>query len=585
MKFDSLKPGVILAIFCACMLLLTSRSALSDGVNADAGDRGASGVASATAAQSLPAKPACQPYLNHESIVLRDGRLLVAGGQATINVAPDREIHEDSELWDPATGQWQALDKELQFESSQAVHLNQLGDGRVLFLAIQDQNEQGKAEYQLRVWDPAKNSVERLPIGIKPKRNSDGFVLSDGRVLVVNGNEASADVWDMRTGTQVHTEVPELENLRWRGLLLRDQQMLLVAALPVGSSAARKRIDYSAVLLWDTRSGEWKQLGNLPVPLRAGSTLKQLDNGAIYAGIGDDAYQLAALDKQWETATPIAQTGRCSSANASPDIKPAEKTPEIAAQPPQRTRPAEEKPDWWSVYVSLFTEMYGVPLVIAVPVVLYLLLRRLKGERKAQVQKSVNRTVGTFVIVVGVCLSILLILVVTYFSGRGQLRLNAAECMNNLPAVNGKRTALASAKQAVACLEEKNGIFSTLAFRKDKERLLALPSVPCRYVGVWSSTRLGPRYKITLTDDSQFIAELVSANNTRDGAITGSWGVVGNEMIWLYDSLIYSPSQPLVVDANRISPESRSRFTLDEEDGSQTVFELQDAITSNNCTP
>ena len=50
-------------------------------------------------------------------------------------------------------------------------------------------------------------------------------------------------------------------------------------------------------------------------------------------------------------------------------------------------------------------------------------------------------------------------------------------------------------------------------------------------------------------------------------------------MVWLHDQGGYGP------DVNPILPESDTRFTLIEGNGSRTVYELIRAVPSEHCMP
>lgn len=130
---------------------------------------------------------------------------------------------------------------------------------------------------------------------------------------------------------------------------------------------------------------------------------------------------------------------------------------------------------------------------------------------------------------------------------------------------------VAALKKWALCVDTKSGMLQGALFRPAMDMVDALPAAPCSYVGVWSSTRPGSRYKVTITPDSRFNAVPITGGGSRIAG-GGVWGVVGDRMIWFYDAGVGSPA-----DINRILPgPDASHFTLVEVDGMQTQFELME---------
>lgn len=671
----------------------------------------------AAAPDKLPG-PYKLPTLNHATLVLKDGRVLVAGGMAASSVNPDREIGTDSEIWDPRTGEWQKLGNALRFDPDQLVYLNQIDDGRVLLFAARAKSE--APEYQARFWNPQNGTVEKVEVRAQPKADTDVAVLDDGRVLIINGVEGSADTWDSRTGKVTHSEVPQLENSRWRALPLKNKTVLVVEAFADDEAAARKRATQSAALLWNTASDEWKATGDLPVIFGRDGALAEMDVGAVQAEVAGRVYRLAAAATVWEGAPPAIQPPAAQSAVAASPAGAASSPAAAGAESPSwwdeygtrvsddmrwafpfvplllfmllvvrlkgdslpysvlsvlitiqrsvavifalvvgwillRNGPAQTLEPvlgiWWSLYqghailfcfaaclamlivtpflsrvvaprmeeerrytllkrvsraalvarISLlllflafvtqamydwYADTYGpmtldswqglpdaalwVLLAIAAPLVLYVFVSRLRQDRQAHLVRYAGFLFGT----VGIVFCALLVLAATGSYVPGGLPHYAEACA----ASEGWRPLTpASLRNWARCVGGYGGIIGSVQFRPTRVMVMSLPSAPCRYVGTWSSTRPGSKYKITLTDDSRFVGEPVGGTG---GTVRGLWGAVDGKMIWFYDTGVAWPP-----DINQILPESRSRFTLVEVNGTRTQFELIDAIKSNSCLP
>lgn len=104
--------------------------------------------------------------------------------------------------------------------------------------------------------------------------------------------------------------------------------------------------------------------------------------------------------------------------------------------------------------------------------------------------------------------------------------------------------------------------------------------LPCRYIGVWSSTTEG-RFanRITLKDDGRYIFQASDTSHSNIPPKEGSWEVQGENMVWDTQQEFYEP------DANQIIDKSETSFTLRERNGKQTRFELIDKIKSTVCAP
>lgn len=102
---------------------------------------------------------------------------------------------------------------------------------------------------------------------------------------------------------------------------------------------------------------------------------------------------------------------------------------------------------------------------------------------------------------------------------------------------------------------------------------------PCRFVGIWSSSRGGQNYRITLTDDGRYTTDPISTGTGSSRVQTGSWMVRDDKMVWYHDL-----DQNSAADINPISDESDNTFTLREEDGEYTRFKRLQKVESANCS-
>lgn len=459
------------------------------------------------------------------------------------------------------------------------MYLNQLNDGRVLFFATREHGGNGSAEFQARMWNPDSNAAEILKVSAESKRDADIAVLSDGRVLIVNGIEGSADLWDSHTNIVAHTEEPMLVNSRWRALPLDGGQILLIETFSDGFAATVRSVEHSVVLLWNPADVEWQRISNLPVPFKNSDILIEMDDGSVHAKADGNVYRLPAGGKDWESwSVPIQPSREQASVPAIVQSLSASENPVVLPKLTVPALPAAER-SWWEVQREQWQERidnniaYIFLLAALSPVGLYFILRRLEAKKLATFLKFSSLAFR----VLGICL--------VAFILWGSLKMNSQIKMSSYWSAcadetrdGGYPVPLNRAQKWASCIDGKNGLIEDIFFYSTKKLVMSLPSVPCQYIGTWSSIRPGSKYKVTMTDDSRFIAEPMQTNSGTADTISGSWGVVGEEMVWLYqEGPVWPP------DVNRILPKSRSRFTLIETNGTRTDYELIDAIKSNHC--
>jgi hypothetical protein len=131
---------------------------------------------------STVATPAFDRPVRPTATVLRDGRVLVVGGQYMWN-SPD-EAKESSEIYDPIFNTWTATTPEVRTGARQFHTATLLSSGRVLVAGgMRDLHATGFAV----VYDPASDSWTQLPNMNGNRCGQGAQLLSSGRVLVVGG--------------------------------------------------------------------------------------------------------------------------------------------------------------------------------------------------------------------------------------------------------------------------------------------------------------------------------------------------------------------------------------------------------------
>jgi hypothetical protein len=135
------------------------------------------------------------------AVVLRDGRVLVAGGETTTG-----DALASVEVFDPATGLFSVAGQMLVPRSGPAAVL--LADGRVLMVG--GHRARQEEERSAEIFDPKTGTAARAGEMAHPRHKHAAVLLKDGRVLIVGGSAntvsgdgryASTEIYDVATRT------------------------------------------------------------------------------------------------------------------------------------------------------------------------------------------------------------------------------------------------------------------------------------------------------------------------------------------------------------------------------------------------
>ena len=136
------------------------------------------------------------PREGHTATLLRDGRVLVAGGS-------DHGTHtlHSAVVYDPATGQWTRAGNMTVPREAQVAVL--MGSGKVLIAGGGRGDMPGGyiAFQNAEIFDPASGRFTAVKAPMVSDRVGAGAVLlNDGRVLIAGGHSSNADVYDPVSG-------------------------------------------------------------------------------------------------------------------------------------------------------------------------------------------------------------------------------------------------------------------------------------------------------------------------------------------------------------------------------------------------
>lgn len=170
------------------------------------------------------------------AVLLRNGRVLVAGG-----TGPDRKVLASAEEYDPATGKWAKVGSLHAPRHKHALTL--LGDGRVLVAGGSDNRDWQGQLTSAEIYDPQKREFSvtgalsnprfKLPQAIAP--------LANGNALVAGGSR-TVEAYDVGCGC-FHAVSGELDGPHYfaSATRLRDGRVLIAGGYDAGGRPGGSR--------------------------------------------------------------------------------------------------------------------------------------------------------------------------------------------------------------------------------------------------------------------------------------------------------------------------------------------------------
>ena len=220
-----------------------------------------------------------QARISVASTVLKDGRVLVAGGYDPV---AQRDV-ATVDVYDPSTNTWAAGPPLL--EPRRVASAVTLPDGRVLVIGGEEQSDQRKTE----IFDPAAGTWTPAANTFAEHAGISSFVLDDGRVLFLGaGNYSSqwpgGEIFDPTTGTWKLTANPhEVGGAGQAVVRLRDGRFLVVGNKSLWADPIY--YDEPRAEIYDVASDSWTVVAR-PAYSGEGSGAALLPDGRVLVAGG-----------------------------------------------------------------------------------------------------------------------------------------------------------------------------------------------------------------------------------------------------------------------------------------------------------
>jgi len=238
----------------------------------------------------------------HTATLLADGRVLAAGGTDALGA-----LLASTELYDPATGRWTVTGSMAESFSGHTATL--LSNGTVLVAGGFEKGDiPPGSRASAALYDPVTGTWRVTGDMTQARSNHTATLLPDGRVLVAGGHGgdrlASAELYDPATGTWTATGDLTEPYLGHTATLLSDGTVLVAGGdVPRGSGAVAST--HAAV--YDPIAGTWTVTGSLITP-RLAHTAALLDGRVLVSGGGAYGGPSAEMFREAELYDPATGT-------------------------------------------------------------------------------------------------------------------------------------------------------------------------------------------------------------------------------------------------------------------------------------
>ena len=211
-----------------------------------------------------------------DAVLLQDGRVLAAGGEAS-----ETDITDTAEVYDPNEGTWTAVGNMGDRRVYPVVVL--LNDGRVLVAGGLHPN--GSVLSSAETFDPTTGTFSPTgPMSVGRAR-AQAFRLDDGRVIVIGGLADSgahdtAEIYDPATGTWSATGSMHEARDRHRAAMMLDGRIVVTG----GSDGVGNGTSTNSTEIYNPLTGTFGQIGPMTIARDRHALVLLGDSRVIVAG-------------------------------------------------------------------------------------------------------------------------------------------------------------------------------------------------------------------------------------------------------------------------------------------------------------
>ena len=231
--------------------------------------------------------PLQHPRSDHAAVTLKDGRVMVIGGNF------DTTLLSSVEIYDARTDTWTDAPPMPRARTQHTAVV--LRDGRVLVAGGIDSD--GGATDTTLVYDPRTNTWADGPRMLQPRLQESAVLLRSGDVLFAGGDGAAADSSEIFRATEDRF-VPSgyLVHPRFvaQAALMLDGRVVLNGGLPPHGNGY---VPLATTEIWDPRTGDWSEVPSASSP-RAWGKLVVVDGDVfLVSGTGIDESAVSSIER------------------------------------------------------------------------------------------------------------------------------------------------------------------------------------------------------------------------------------------------------------------------------------------------
>jgi N-acetylneuraminic acid mutarotase len=234
----------------------------------------------------------------HTATLLPNGEVLVVGGLSNGNSGINTSCAATAELYNPSTGQWTATGSTIKPRGNHTATL--LRDGKVLVAGGLCSGGFDYADAGAEIYNPSTGKWTATGNMNVARVNTAATLLTSGQVLIAGGNTTSsgsrsAELYDPSTGKWTSTGSMSVYRATLAATLLPNGDVLVFGGTGLASSASE---------FYNPSKGVWTMTGQYGVaPANSGLTLILLASGLAQVAGGRTKYGVTSYSRLYDSSS------------------------------------------------------------------------------------------------------------------------------------------------------------------------------------------------------------------------------------------------------------------------------------------